>query len=92
MEIFRKVGLDGYFGLEPWGIDIQRAYELMTTINKEGVATLSMPEGETVQVQIFEDLISEALHLHIRCHITSLTKKKSNFSCRYLTRKRPSMS
>ena len=35
----------------------------MTTINSEGVATLSMPEGETVQVQISEDLISEALHL-----------------------------
>ena len=63
MNIFKQVGLDGYFGLEPWGIDIQRAYELMTTINKEGVATLSMPEGETVQVQISEDLISEALHL-----------------------------
>ena len=64
MEIFKKkVGLDGYFGLEPWGIDIQRAYELMTTINKEGVATLSMPEGETMQVQISAELVSEALHL-----------------------------
>ena len=63
MKIFRQVGLDGYFGLEPWGVDIQRAYELMTTINKEGVATLSTPEGEIVQVQISEDMISEALHL-----------------------------
>ena len=63
MHVFRQVGLDGYFGLEPWGVDIQRAYELMTTINKDGVATLSMPEGETVQVQISEDLISEALYL-----------------------------
>ena len=35
----------------------------MTTINKDGVATLSTPKGETVQVQILEDLISEALHL-----------------------------
>lgn len=32
-------------------------------INKDGVATLSMLEGETVQVHISEDLISEALHL-----------------------------
>ena len=48
MKIFKQVGLDGYFGLEPWGVDIQRAYELMTTINKEGAATLSTPEGETV--------------------------------------------
>ena len=57
------MGLDGYFGLEPWGVDIQRAYELMTTINSNGVATLSTPKGETVQVQISEDLITEALHL-----------------------------
>ena len=63
MQVFRQVGLDGYFRLEPWGVDVQRAYELMTTINSDGVATLSMPEGETVQVQISEDLISEALHL-----------------------------
>ena len=55
------MGLDGYFGLEPWGVDLQRAYELMTTIDKDGVATLSMPEGETMQVSA--DLISEALHL-----------------------------
>lgn len=41
MKILRHVGLDGYFGLEPWGVDLQRTYELMTTINKEGVATLS---------------------------------------------------
>ena len=27
MNIFKQVGLDGYFGLEPWGVDIQRAYE-----------------------------------------------------------------
>ena len=63
MNIFKKVGLDGYFGLEPWGVDLQRAYELMTTIDKDGVATLTMPEGETMQVQISADLISEALHL-----------------------------
>ena len=35
----------------------------MTTIDKDGVATLTMPEGETMQVQISADLISEALHL-----------------------------
>ena len=63
MDVFKKVGLDGYFGLEPWGVDLQRAYELMTTIDKDGVATLTMPEGETMQVQISADLISEALHL-----------------------------
>ena len=44
-------------------MDLQRAYELMTTIDKDGVATLTMPEGETMQVQISADLISEALHL-----------------------------
>ena len=63
MQVFKQVGLDGYFGLDPWGVDIQRAYELMTTINSDGVATLSMPKGETVHVQISKDLISEALNL-----------------------------
>ena len=35
----------------------------MTTIDSDGVATLSLPEGETMQVEIIAELISEALHL-----------------------------
>ena len=46
MQVFRQVGLDGYFGLEPWGVDMQRDYELMTTINSDGVATLTNQEGK----------------------------------------------
>lgn len=63
MDIFKKVGLDGYFGLEPWGVDHQRAYELMTSIDQDGVATLTSKDGDEVQVQISETLISEALKL-----------------------------
>lgn len=63
IEVFEKVGLDGYFKLDLWGVDTQRAYELMTTIDEDGVATLTSKSGEATQVQIFEDLIIEALHL-----------------------------
>ena len=41
---------DGYFNLEPWEVDFQRAYELTTTINEDGVATLTDKAGEEVQV------------------------------------------
>ena len=50
IEIFEKVGLDNYFKLDPWEVDFQRAYELMTTINEDGVTTLTNKEGEEVQV------------------------------------------
>lgn len=63
MEIFEQVGLDGYFKLEPWGIDFHRAYKLMTSINEDAVVMLTNKEGERVQVQILEALISEALNL-----------------------------
>lgn len=66
MRIFKQVGLEGYFGLEPWGVDIQRAYELMTTINSDGMATLTNKEGEKVQVHISKELISKALHSTLR--------------------------
>ena len=44
-EVFRRVGLDGYFSLKPCGVDIQRAYELMTTIDKIGIVTLTRKDG-----------------------------------------------
>ena len=61
-KIFKKVGLDGYFSLPPCGVDLQRSYELMSSLNDEGVATMTNLEGEEVQVKIDEALISEALN------------------------------
>ena len=39
--IYAKLEIDGYFKLEPWGIDVKRAYELMTTINEISTVTLT---------------------------------------------------
>lgn len=71
------MGLDGYFKLDPWGIELQRAYELMTTINQDGIATLENKEGEEVHVQILEALISEALKFPSSSHKATPSALKS---------------
>ena len=63
IDVFTKVGLDAYIKILAWGIDVQRSYELMTTINKEGVAKLINKEGQEVEVNFFDEIISEALKL-----------------------------
>lgn len=62
-EVFRKVGLDGYFNLPPWGVDIQRSYELMTTIDKDGNAVLTGKDGEELTINITEETVCDALKL-----------------------------
>lgn len=57
------MGLDQYFKLPPWGVDVQRAYELMTTINDEGKDTITDKEGTKLQVKITADLVSAALQM-----------------------------
>lgn len=62
MDVFKRVGLDGYFNLPPCGIDLQRSYELMSSLNEDGVARVTGLDGEEVEVKIDEALINEALH------------------------------
>lgn len=62
-RVFDKVGLDGYFKLPPWGIDVQRSYELMTAIDEDGHAEITDKDGVKVQVHITEEIMSEALKL-----------------------------
>ena len=62
IDIYKKIGLEDYFRLPPCGVDVQRAYELMTTIDSIGTADLTNKEGEKVVVSINENLIREALH------------------------------
>ena len=62
MEIFKKVGLDGYFSLPPCVIDLQRSYELLSTIDKDGNVKVTDLDGEVTEVKIDEQLINEALH------------------------------
>lgn len=44
-DMFHRVGLKGYYDLPPWGIDIQRSYELMTSINEDGGAEITHIEA-----------------------------------------------
>ncbi len=61
--VFRKVSLEGYFRLPPWGMDYQRSYELMTSIDANGDAILTDLTGSKVKVTIDEATIERALKL-----------------------------
>lgn len=37
-EFFSRLGLSRYFSLAPWGIDVKRSWQLMTTIGEDGMA------------------------------------------------------
>lgn len=66
MNVFKSVGLDAYFSLPPCAVDIQRSYELMSSINKDGIAKITNMEGEETEVRIDEEVINEALHFRNR--------------------------
>ena len=44
-DVYAKLGIEFYFKLPPWGIDVQRAYEVMTIIDKIGTVTLTRKDG-----------------------------------------------
>ena len=46
-DIFSKVGLDGYFNLPAWGMDVKRSYHLLDTLTEEGSSTISGPDDQT---------------------------------------------
>ena len=62
-KIFEKVGLLQYFSLPPWGIDVKRSYQIISTLTEEGTTQIEDNEGTLVQVNIIEALISKALKL-----------------------------
>ena len=61
-EIYAKLGINGYFKLKPWGIDIKRAYEVMTTIDEIGMVTLTREDGQPQTLAINEYIVQDALH------------------------------
>ena len=63
MKIYEKVGLAQYFFLTPCGIDVKRAYEVISSLTDGGVAQVEDQDGVMVQVNITEALVSEALKL-----------------------------
>ena len=73
MKIYEKVGLSQYFSLPPWGIDVKRAYQVISTLTDEGAAQVEDKDGTLVQVHITKALISKALKLP-RGSLSLLTK------------------
>lgn len=61
IDLFKRVGLDGYFSLPPCGVDLQRSYELLSSIDKDGNAKITDLDGEVTDVLIDEDIINQAL-------------------------------
>ena len=61
ITVYRRLGLDGYFRLKPCGVDVQRAYELMTTIDPIGTANITDLEGNEKQVIVNEATVQNAL-------------------------------
>lgn len=68
-EIFWELGKDkacqqtfsGYFNLPPWGLDIQRSYELMTLIDEDVLAAQTNKDNEKIPMVINEHIINNAL-------------------------------
>ena len=40
MAIHTKVGLESYFSLPAWGMDVQKAHQLITSLQEDGMATI----------------------------------------------------
>ena len=62
-RVFQNVGLEEYFKLPAWGVDYQRSYELMTTLDVDNVAKITNMDGQKSRVHIDEELIANALQL-----------------------------
>ena len=62
-NVFKQVSLEGYFRLPPWGMDYQRSYELMTSIDAAGNAVLADLKGARIRVKIDEALIEKAFKI-----------------------------
>ena len=61
MAVFSRVGLDPYFSLPAWGVDVERAYQLLSTIEEDGSATIRGSDGQAVMVRITENTVQDAL-------------------------------
>lgn len=35
------MGIEGFFHLPPWGVDVQRAYKLMTSMEEDGMIEIT---------------------------------------------------
>ncbi|KAI5078964.1 hypothetical protein GOP47_0006635 [Adiantum capillus-veneris] len=63
VTIYSKVALVPYLPLPPWGMDVKRAYQMLSSLTEEGTATIDDRDGMLVEVNITEELVSEALKI-----------------------------
>lgn len=55
MKVFKEVGQDVYFKLEPCNVDVQRSYELMKKIEEDGMVELTNKDNTPQLVCIKRD-------------------------------------
>ena len=65
MAIYTKVGLESYFLLPSWGMDVLQAHQMITTLQEDGTATIQDSQGMEVTVHIIEETIRDALMIPI---------------------------
>lgn len=63
IEFFYRMGLGRFFSLQPWGIDVKRAWQLMTSIEEDGIAHIEDMQNNVITVKITTNLIAEALFM-----------------------------
>lgn len=62
-ELFERVNLLRYFTLPAWGVELQRAWELVNTIDADNRCLITRLDGHPMQLMITPAIISQALHL-----------------------------
>lgn len=71
-KIFSKMDLDEQFKLPPWGIDTQKSYEPMKTIEEDGTMKIINKKDKELQVRITKELINESLKLPLPDRATKI--------------------
>ena len=65
MAIYTKVGLESYFSLPSWGMDVLRAHQLITTLQEDETTTIQDSQGMEVTVCITDKTIRDTLMIPI---------------------------
>lgn len=61
--LWESLCLEGYFALPPWGPDLQRAWELITTLDDQNYFKVTDLQGNQQKILLNRKLIRKALHL-----------------------------
>lgn len=61
--LWESLCLEGYFALPPWGPDLQRAWELLSTLDEQNYFKVTDFQGNQRKVLLHRALVRKALHL-----------------------------